>query len=445
MPLPRIPAVVAALAFAFFASVSPVKAFEIQQVESPGGIEAWLVEDHAAPIMSLSFAFRGGSAAEPADKAGLARFVAAMLNEGAGDLDATAYQNRIADLSVDLDIDASRDEFDVTIRMLNDSRDEAIELLRLALIDPRFDADAVERIRSQILTSIARDATDPTSIAFRTYRGAAFPDHAYGRDTDGTVETVAAIGASDLHRFVEQNFARDNLVIGAVGDIDAAALGDVLDRIFGDLPEHAGLPVIGETAPLGGGQTIIVEREIPQSVVVFAGPGVKRDDPDFYVVSVLMEALGGGFGSRLTDEVREKRGLAYSVGAYLATFNHAGVIIGQAGTRNERVAETVQIIRDVLADVASNGLAQDEIDDARDYIVGSFPLRWTSSRATASGLVAIQLAGLPIDYVDRRGELFDAVTPDDIKRVAARLLDPANFLFVIVGQPDGIETDPPAN
>jgi len=423
----------------------PADAFEIERVVSPGGIEAWLVADDSVPILSLSFAFRGGSSADPVGKAGAAKFVAAMLNEGAGALDAGAYQDRIADLSIDLEFGAERDDFDVSIRMLNETRDEAIDLLRLALTEPRFDADAVERIRGQILSSIAGAAADPNEIAARVFRETAYGDHPYGRPQEGTAETVALIGADDLRAYVAGNFARDNLVIGAVGDIDAAALGLLLDRLFGDLPAEAQLPAVPEIVPGGAGRTIVIDREIPQSVILFGAPGVKRDDPDFYVVSVLMEAIGGGFGARLTQEVREKRGLAYSVGALLATYEHAGALWGQAGTRNERVAETVAIVREVFADVAANGLAQDEIEDARDYIVGSYPLRWTSSRSTASALVSIQLAGLPIDYVEQRDALFGAVTQDDVRRMAAELLEPGKLLFVVVGRPDGVESDPPAN
>jgi zinc protease len=424
---------------------SPVSAFEIERVVSPGGIEAWLVEDDSAPLTSISFAFRGGSAADPAGKEGLAEFVSGLLNEGAGDLDSQAYQTRIADLSIDLEFSAGRDEFRGSIRMLTETQEEAIDLLHLALTEPRFDADAVKRIRGQLLTMLASNATDPNDIAVRTWRAAAFPDHPYGRPPEGTPETIAEIGADDFRDFVRRNFARDNLVIGVVGDVDSAALGAILDRLFGDLPATSDVPTVPETTPQGAGRTLVVERPIPQSIVIYGGPAIKRDDPDFYVASVLLEAVGGGFGSRLTTSVREERGLAYSVGANLATYDHAGLVMGQAGTRNERVAETIALIGEAFTDVAANGLTDEEIDDARDYIVGSYPLRMTSSMSTAGALVSIQLAGLPIDYVEQRTELFAAVTPDDIRRVAARLLDPDNMLFVVVGTPVGVDGEIQAN
>jgi zinc protease len=420
-------------------------AIEIQRVVSPGGIEAWLVEDDSAPLTSISFAFRGGSAADPAGKEGLAEFVSGLLNEGAGDLDSQAYQTRIADLSIDLSFSAGRDEFSGSIRMLTETRDEAIDLLHLALTEPRFDADAVERIRGQLMTMLASNATDPNDIAVRTWRTAAFPDHPYGRPPEGTPETIARIGTDDFRDFVRRHFARDNLVIGVVGDVDSAALGAILDRLFGDLPAESDVPAIPDATPQGGGRTLVVERPIPQSVVLYGGPAIKRDDPDFYIAAVLLEAVGGGFGSRLTKSVREERGLAYSVGANLVTYDHAGLVMGQAGTRNERVAETIALIGEAFTDVAANGLTDEEIDDARDYIVGSYPLRMTSSMSTAGALVSIQLAGLPIDYVERRAELFEAVTPDDIRRVAARLLDPANMLYVVVGTPVGVTGEIQAN
>ncbi|MDZ4734932.1 MAG: pitrilysin family protein [Rhodospirillaceae bacterium] len=420
-------------------------AFEIEPVVSPGGIEAWLVEDHSVPLTSISFAFRGGSAADPAGQEGLAEFVAGLLNEGAGALDSQAFQNRIADLSIDLEFSAGRDEFRGSIRMLTENAGEAVDLLHLALTEPRFDEDAVERIRGQLLTILATNATDPGDIASRTWRETAFPDHPYGRPPEGTPETIAPLGADDFRSFVARNFARDNLVVGVVGDIDAATLGPILDRLFGDLPATADLPAIPETAPEGAGRVLVVERPIPQSVVIYGGPAIKRDDPDFYIAAVLLEAVGGGFGSRLTESVREDRGLAYSVGASLSTYEHAGLVLGQAGTRNERVAEMIALINEAFADVAANGLTDEEIADARSYIVGSYPLRMTSSMSTAGALISIQLAGLPIDYIERRAELFDAVTSEDVKRVAARLLDPANMLYVVVGTPVGVDGEIQAN
>src|SRR5690606_5672000 len=172
---------VGAALLAFVIAVPPAAAFEIERVESPGGIEAWLVSDPSVPILSITAAFRGGAAADPAGKEGLAEFAMAMMNEGAGDLDSQAYQERIADLSIDLEFSAGRDDVEVSIRMLNETRDEAIDLLRLALTEPRFDADAIERIRSQLLASIASKATEPNEIAARTWREAAFGSHPYSR------------------------------------------------------------------------------------------------------------------------------------------------------------------------------------------------------------------------------------------------------------------------
>ncbi|MEX2296498.1 MAG: pitrilysin family protein, partial [Dongiaceae bacterium] len=396
-------------------------------------------------LTSISFAFRGGGATDPAGQEGLAQFVAGLLNEGAGELDSQAFQNRIADLSIDLEFSAGRDEFRGSIRMLTENADEAVDLLHLALTEPRFDEDAIERNRGQLLTVLATNATDPGEIAARTWRETAFPDHPYGRPPEGTPQTIALLGAEDFRGFVGRHFARDNLVVGVVGDLDAETLGPLLDRLFGDLPATADLPTIPETTPEGAGRVLVVERPIPQSVVIYGGPAIKRDDPDFYVAAILLEAVGGGFGSRLTESVREERGLAYSVGASLATYEHAGLVLGQAATRNERVAEMIALINEAFADVAANGLTDEEIADARSYIVGSYPLRMTSSMSTAGALISIQLAGLPIDYVEHRAELFDAVTSEDVKRVAARLLDPANMLYVVVGTPVGVEGEIQAN
>ena len=419
-------------------------AVEIERVVSPGGIEAWLVEDRTLPVIAMRMAFRGGAALDPAGKDGLAEMVSSLLDEGAGGMDSETFQRALEDLATSFRFDAGMDAFSGSLKTLSANRDAAFDLVRLALTAPRFDPEPVERIRNAFLARLARDAEDPDDIAGRTWWRAAFPEHPYGRRLRGEPETIAAVTAADLEGFVASRLARDNLIVGVVGDIGADELGPLLDRTFGGL-RAASTPVeVPEAAPAAVGAVIIETRDVPQSVVVFGAAGIRRDDPDYYAAYVLNHILGGGsFSSRLYQEVREKRGLAYGVYTYLYPLDRAALIMGGVATQNGRVAETIDIIRAEWQRLAEGGATAEELAAAKSYINGSFPLRFGSTGGVAGLLAAIQMDNLGIDYLERRPALIDAVGAEDVARVARRLLDAEALTFVVVGAPEGLEPKPP--
>ena len=418
---------------------APAAAVEVQRVVSPGGIEAWLVEDHSNPILSLDLAFHGGAALDPAGKEGLANMAASLIDEGAGELDSQAFQGTLEDHSIRLRFNAGLDNFSGELLTLSEHRALAFKLLRLALTEARFDEEPVERIRAQILAGLARDAEDPDAIAGRTLRALFFPAHPYGRPGDGTPDSVRAITAEDLRGFVARRIARDNLVVGVVGDITPDELATLLDETFAGLPASAEPVAIAETQPAGEGALVVVERDQPQSVVTFGHAGIKRDDPDYYAAYVVNYVLGGGgFSSRLYEEVREKRGLAYSVYAYLNPLDHAALVAGGVATQNARVATSLELIRAEWSRMAEAGPSATELEAAKTYLTGSFPLRFSSSGRISRMLVGMQLEDLGVDYLDRRNSYIEAVTLDDVRRVARRLYDPAKLTVVVVGQPEGV-------
>ncbi|MGH6933876.1 MAG: M16 family metallopeptidase [Dongiaceae bacterium] len=431
--------IIAPLAVLWLLWPLPAWALDVQEVVSPGGIMAWLVEDHSVPLISLSMGFHGGASVDPEGKGGLARFTSALLDEGAGDLDSRAFQQRLNDLAIELRFDAGIDEFTGTMRTLTDRRDSAFELLRLALTAPRFDDEPVERIRGQLLASLADAATDPGSIADRILWRAAFPSHPYGRAGSGRKDSIVAINRDDLRQFVTRRLARDNLVIGVVGDITAAELKPLLDGTFGALPLHSAEMTVAETSLADAGVTIVADRDVPQSVILFSQPGIKRDDPDFFAVYVVNHILGGGgFSSRLTNEIREKRGLAYSVGTDVVTLDHAGVIMGSVATKNESAADTLSILKSEWAHMRDEGPTEKELEEAKLYLTGSYPLRFTSTKTIADSLVGIQLEGFGKDYFEKRNGYVNAVTIEEARRVAKRLLDPDRLSIVVVGRPAGV-------
>jgi zinc protease len=415
------------------------QAGRIQRVVSPGGIEAWLVRQTHLPVLALSFAFRGGTSQDAAGREGTANLMAAMLDEGAGDLDSDAFHGRLQDRAIEVSFAASRDLFSGSLRTLSEHRGEAAELLRLALTRPRFDAAPLERMRQSILASIRRASTNPGSIASDTFWSAAFPGHPYGRRGAGTLDSVAAITREDLTALHGRIVARDNLKVAVVGDITAAELGPLLDAIFGELPAKGRLVAVPDAVIAATGERRVVPLDVPQATISFGLPGLKRDDPDFIPAFVLNHILGGGgFSSRLYQEVREKRGLAYSVSSGLAALDATGLVTGGTSTRNDRAAESLAVITAELQRIGAEGPTSLELEQAKRYLIGSWALRFETSTQIASNLLRVQLDGLEPDYLDRRNALIDAVTLDDVRRVAGRLFGEPRMLVVVVGRPEGL-------
>jgi len=422
-----------------FATIQSAYAVKVERVVSDGGIVAWLIRDHSNPITTLKLSFRGGAALDPEGKEGLAHFVASTLDEGSGDMDSNAFQKALDDRSITLRFNAGRDTFRGTLRTLNQHRDDAFEYLRSALTEPRFDEVPLTRIRAQILSSIKQDEEDPRHRASQGMFETAFQNHPYSRPKNGTADSLKSITPDHMRQFVTERLVRENLIIGVVGDIEPETLKIYLDETFASLPKSSSAWALKKITPQLTGTVKVIDLNVGQSAIQFGQPGIARSDPDFYTAYVLNYILGGGgFVSRLYEEVREKRGLAYSVYTYLMPLDASAAVMGGAGTANERVAETLETVRDVWKKFSEEGPTQEELNDAKTYLTGAYPLRFTSSSAIAEMLVGIQEEGLGIDYIDNRNGFIDAVTLADAKRVAASLFQPNNLSFVIAGRPQGV-------
>jgi len=415
------------------------RAMNIQQVKSPGGIEAWLVEDHNVPLLALRFAFEGGNAQDPDGKEGVANFLTAMMDEGAGDLLSAAFQERMEEIAMRMSFDDGRDTLYGSFETLTMNRDAAVELLRLAITSPRFDADAVDRIRKQLLAGLAFDDRDPDKVAGKAWSALAFAGHPYGRPATGTKESISAISREDLKAYHRRVFARSSLKVVAVGDIDARTLGLLLDEVFGGLPAKAELVPVAKMAPKMGGAQQVIEMDVPQSVAVFGTGAMVRKDPDFIPAYVLNHILGGGgFTSRLMVEVREKRGLAYSVYSYLQPYRNAGLFIGGVATKNEEIGRSLEVIKAELERMAKEGPTAAELENAKKYLTGSYALRFDTDAKIAAQLLAIRQDDFGIDYVEKRNGEIEAVTLEDVNRVAAKLLKVGDLIVTVVGKPKGL-------
>jgi zinc protease len=430
---------ITALAAIMLALVAPsAQATNVERVRSPGGIEAWLVREASVPLVTVEFAFLGGASQEAPDKTGVANMVAQLLDEGAGDLDAKAFQQRMEERAIELNFHVGRDYFRGTLRTLTENRDQAFDLLRLALNAPRFDPEPVERVRTQVLSGLRRETTSPNSLSSKRWWETAFPGHPYGRPVSGTLETVPNITIDDLKAYPRRVFAREHLKIAVVGNLDATTVADQLDRVFGALPAKAALEPVAPASLRGLGRREIVPLDVPQTVVTFGGPGLARSDPDFIPAYVVNHILGGGsFSSRLYREIREQRGLAYSVHASLVWLRQSAMFMGSTATRADRTGETLDLIEKEIRRLADEGPTEDELAKAKAYLKGSFALNLDTSSKIAAQLVQIQIDDLGIDYISRRNSLIDAVSVADARRVAKRLLGDG-LLTTVVGRPQGL-------
>jgi zinc protease len=405
------------------AIVAARAAVTIQEVTSEKGIKAWLVEDYSVPIVSVRFAFGGGSTQDPAGKEGLANLMTGLFDEGADNLDSNAFQERLDDAGAEMRFNAGRDSLYGSMRMLADQKDEALELLRLAVEKPRFDAAPIDRIRAQIVSGIAANEKDPQTAAQFAWAQALYGEHPYSRRDEGTRETLAAITADDLQAFHKRLFARGNLTIGVVGAIDAETLKRDLDKVFGDLPAEPALQKV-ETVEPKLDQEILIPYDLPQTSLLLAYPGIERTDPQFFAAYLMNHILGGGsFTSRLFNEVREKRGLAYGVDSSIVNNEHSSALVINTATRSDRSAETLAIIRAEVKRMADEGVTEEELDAAKKYLIGSYAINnLDTSRAIAGTLVELQINKLGIEYIEQRKELIDAVTAAEVQAAAKRLL-----------------------
>ncbi len=426
------------LAFLALAALPLRAATDIQVVTSPGGITAWLVQEPSIPMVALQFSFRGGASQDAPDKLGATNLMVGLLEEGATGITATEFAERSDELGARFRFNTGRDSVSITASMLTSNLEESVALLRLALVEPAFGEVAFERVRGQVNSGLRSDETDPQSIGGEAFRAMTFPDHAYGRPTDGTLETVAALTPEDMSVAHRNALGRNNVLIGVVGDITPEALGALLDELLGELPNNIVDNVQDVQPELSAGITVI-QFDTPQSVVTFAQPGLKRDDPDYLTAYVLNHIVGGRSSTaRLNVEVREERGLTYGIASYLLPYQHAALYMGHFNSGNDTVAEAVGIVQVEWAKVADAGVTAEELETAKRYLTGAYALKFDGNAEIAGILAGLQVAELPLSYIAERNDLVNAVTVGEINRVAARLYQPENLRFVVVGQPEGL-------
>lgn len=442
---------IATLTFALFSVIAapafatetvPSKVLDVKAFTTPAGINVWLVEDHSIPVISLNFSFEGGLAHDPEGKPGVARLVSILLDEGAENMDSQAFQTKLSDNAISMGFTAGRDAFFGELRTITDNRTLAFDLLRAALASPRFDDDAIERMKNANAAQIKRDMGDPAWLSARTFNGILFEGHVYALPGYGNLASMQKITKKDLVNFTRAQFSRDVLQVAIAGDLTEAEAKTLVDKTFGALPAK-GTAVDGtDIEPQYAGKTILLPLDTPQTYIAIGAPGIPRADNDWHAAVVMNYILGGGsFDSWLMTEVREKRGLTYGIYSSLQSMKHAAISQISLSSSNENVAEAMSIIRSQLQRMAEAGPTEQELKDAKAYLTGSLMLELTSTGDIAGVLNGLQRDDMDAEYINRRNAMLNAITLADVRRVAKRLLKTDLLTTVLVGKPDNVKAD----
>lgn len=408
------------------------QAIEIKQVTSPKGLKVWFVEDQSVPIVSINFSWQGGTTQDPEGKEGLVNLMSSLFDEGAGDLNSLNYQAQLDDVGAHVTFRAGVDGLSGAMRVLAQNRDKAVNLLNMALDKPRFDQDALDRVRAQITTAIRGAERDPITIGQNKLDAMIYGKHPYGRRPEGSLDSLAKINREDIVATYKNIVAKDNLKIGIVGPMTEQEVGALVDKLFGNLPQKAQLKAIPDAKLQLGGMTN-VNYNLPQTSLLLAYPSVKRDDKDFFAAYLMNNMLGeSGLTSRLFTEVREKRGLAYGASSQLVHYDHANLLLINTATRAEKAEESLKTIRSEIKNLVENNVSEDELKNAKSFVIGSYAVNnLSSSSSIAAVLVGLQQDGLPMDYIDQRVNFINAVTLNDIQEVAKKIFKSEPALLVV--------------
>lgn len=421
-------------------------AVEVRQVTTSHGVTALLVEDHVLPLITFQILFEGGGYAnDPQEMQGRALLASALLDEGAGEFDAHAFKEQLEDRAIRLEKSINADQLSIRLTTLREHRGEAIALLRKALAEPRFDPDAVARVRQKIHALRERNEARADYQAERAWDTLAFAGSAYAQSQYGTQASVDALTEEDLRTYMRQFVTAENAIVSVAGDITAKELQRLLDSLFAPLAERTSLVSDASGLPLQHlGRLEVVPVDVPQSVILFGHEGIHRTDPDFFPAYILNHILGSGtFTSRLMKALRVEEGLTYGISTSLMTLDRATVFVGQVSTRNETADKALTIVRNELIRLKRDGVTAEELQAAKSYLTGAFPLNLDTNAKISSYLNGIQLYDLGLDYLDKRNAYIEAVTLEQVNAVAGRMLQPRRMLVVVAGQPGGLTPSAP--
>lgn len=411
----------------------------IQQFTTPGGVSVWLVEEPSIPILSLRMAWKAGETNDPEGLEGLTNAMVYHMNEGAGELDAQAFFKGMEELNMSFSCGASNESTYCNASMLTDNADASFDMIALAFAEPRFDDGPFERFKREQEVSLQTRETNPQYLASRARAAALYPDHAYARDT--SAESLAALTQDAMRAQKDKLMVQDGMLVTAVGAMSPEELAPLIDKAVSGLPQTSETVETSDvvlaapaTAP------VVIELPQPQSLVTFAAPAMTREDPDFYTAVVLNYTFGGGgFESRLMKDLRVAKGLTYGIYTQVSSQDKIQLWSGGGQTKNESAGDFIAGIKENMAAMVAEGMTEEELSAAKAYLTGSYPLGFDSNAKIAARMMGVRLDELPVDFFDKRNAMVEAVTLEDVNRIAAEYLSPENFTFIVVGQPEGLD------
>lgn len=401
----------------------------------PNGAVLLVAERPAIPIVVLRVSVPAGSVHDPANALGLANLTAALITRGTARRSGPELDRAIEFVGGSLEAGAGRDGASVTLSVLKKDLALGLDLLADVLLQPIFPPDELARKVADIQAALRRSEQSPETVAGRALGALIFPGHPYGRRSAGTIESVGKLTREQVVEFYRLHYRPDGASIVAVGDVTVAEIRQALmQRLSGWSAPPPSLPPVPKPAPTTRAETRTIKRDLSQTTVLLGRPSIRQDNPDYFPLAVATSVLGGSSTSRLYTRVREERGLAYSVYSTVQPGRYGASYLVSLQTRTDSVALAVQLVREEMARMGREPIAEAELERAKSYLIGSFPLRLDTSGKLAGFLGAVEENGLGLDYPDRYKERIARVTAADVRRVAAKYLDPGTFCSVMVGK-----------
>lgn len=416
---------------------------DIQRFTTPGGASVWLVSEPGIPIIAVDMAWKGGDVQDPEGLEGLTDAMVYHMNEGAGDIDSLGFQTRMEELNMSFGCSGGAEWTSCSVNMLSENSGEVMDLVSLAFADPRFDEVPFERFRREAEVGLKTREASAGYLGWRAEADALYPDHPYARET--SAESIAALTPEGAKAHMRKLMVKDRILVTVVGDVTPDEIAPMIDQVMAGLPDTSEIvetPEITLLPATSMQSPIVVALPQPQSNVKFIGPALRKDDPDFFPAYVLNYKFGGGgFDSRLMQSLRVEQGLTYGVysGVSGGKIMQSWTAAGQ--TKNETAGAFIDGIKQEMEKIAATGLTEEELDAAKAYLIGSYPLGFDSNAKIASQLMSIRKDDLrDITYFDTRNDRFNAVTLEDVNRVAKEYLQPERFSVIVVGEPEGVST-----
>ncbi len=410
-------------------------ALDVKRFVMPNGLTVLVAERHNLPIVTFSLLIKASPFDEDEDKAGLASLTAELLTEGTKKRKAGDISEEIEFIGASLDSSANSDFTSITLSVLKKDLEKGFDILSDILLHPTFPEEEINRKKAMIKGNLKQFEEDPSFVADRAFRRAVYGNHPYGRLVTGTENTIDRIKREDLIEFHSTYYRPNNTILSVAGDVTENEVKELFDRYLHQW-HHSKIPDKKSTRDVKSKERVIlIDKDLTQANIIIGHKGLKREDPDYYTVSVMNYILGGGgFSSRLMQRVRDEMGLAYDIHSLFDARKEGGFFYVKVQTKNDSASKVIEEILEAFKRIRAEAVSDQEIEDAKAYLTGSFPRRLDTNRKIADLLVAMEFYNLGLDYINKYPELIKSITKDDIIKVAKKYINLEDLVFVVVAK-----------